>query len=49
MPSTQIALTMPQRDMELLKELSREALNSHDAREGRQAFMEKRKAQFLGR
>ncbi len=37
------------RDMELLKELSREALNSHDAREGRQAFMEKRKAQFLGR
>lgn len=38
-----------QRNMDLLKEISREALNSHDAREGRQAFMEKRKAVFLGR
>ncbi len=38
-----------QRDMELLQTLSREALDSHDAREGRQAFMEKRKPVFLGR
>lgn len=38
-----------QRDMSLMKELSHEALNSHDAREGRQAFMEKRKPVFLGR
>ncbi len=38
-----------QRDMDLLKELSHEALNSYDAREGRQAFMEKRKPVFLSR
>lgn len=38
-----------QRDMALLKEIGREALDSYDYKEGRRAFMEKRKPVFLGR
>ncbi len=37
------------RDMAMLKELGREALDSADYKEGRQAFMEKRRPLFVGR
>jgi enoyl-CoA hydratase len=45
----QILKDADDRDMDLLARIGREALDSEDYKEGRQAFMEKRKPVFVGR
>lgn len=45
----QVLLDESRRDMDLMAALSREALESQDYKEGRLAFMEKRKPVFVGR
>ena len=56
MPSTKVKVTIAQvlkdeghRDMEAIRQIGIACMDSEDFREGRTAFMEKRKASFKGR